>query len=155
MGGKKSDPIEFERRIREVQEWVLEGWPSCDMLDQIVTKWQVVERQAKRYIAEARRRWIIEDTLLLEQKRRLTIEKLKRRQRTLKDQFKGTPQGLNAISIIEKQIIALEGLNSPKKIELIGDEEKPVQVQQRVISNIDYKKLPDEALLAIVKARKD
>lgn len=124
----KADPVEYEKRIRIVQEWILEGWPSCDMVAQIIMKWGVVERQAKRYIAEGRKRWVEEDDLKLEYKRRIKIAELRKRQRSLRDQFKGTPQGLNALNHIEKLIIKIDGLDMPKQHIIKGDKVNPIPI---------------------------
>ena len=60
------EKIEYEKRIRVVQEWILEDWPSVDIIAQLAQKWGVGDRQSKRYIAEARKRWVADDHLLVE-----------------------------------------------------------------------------------------
>lgn len=114
---KKVDKIEYEKRVRIVQEWILEDWPSCDIIAQIVQKWGLEDRQAKRYISEARKRWADDDREVIDRKRRIKIMSLKKLKRSLQDRYKGTPQGINAVVAVEKEIIKLEGLEVPKKLE--------------------------------------
>lgn len=112
----KVDNIEYEKRIRIVMEWILDDWRSVDIIAQIVIKWGVVERHAKRYVAEARKRWLKDETIIIEQKRKYKAESLKKLKRSLNERFKGTPEGIRAILMVEKEIIALEGLAMPTKV---------------------------------------
>ncbi|MEJ7610658.1 MAG: hypothetical protein WKF88_05700 [Ferruginibacter sp.] len=116
----KTDQIEYEKRIRMVQEWIIEDWPTTDILTQIIVKWGIEERQGKRYISEARKRWTSEPDEILEHKRRLRIAGLKKLKRSLKSQFTGTPEGIRAILAVDREINALEGLQQ-KKIDTDGD----------------------------------
>jgi hypothetical protein len=115
----KIEKIEYEKRVRFVQEWILEDWPSCDIIVQIIQKWGLEERQAKRYIAEARKRWNAADDQIIDQKRKLKVASLKKLKRTLKATYAGTPAGIRAVMSVEKEIIQLEGLRMPTKIDLI------------------------------------
>lgn len=112
----KVDNIEYEKRIRIVMEWILDDWRSTDIIAQIVIKWGVVERQAKRYVSEARKRWMKDESIVLEQKRKLKSESLKKLKRSLHDRYKGTPEGIRAVLMVERELIALEGLSMPTKI---------------------------------------
>lgn len=115
----KIEKIEYEKRVRIVQEWILEDWPSCDIITQITQAWKLEERQAKRYIQEARKRWNGDEQDLIDQKRKLKVASLKKLKRSLKATFTGTPAGIRAIMSVEKEIIALEGLRKPTKIDLL------------------------------------
>jgi hypothetical protein len=57
----------------------------------------------------------------VEHKRRRKIDSLKKLKRSLKDQHKGSPFGIRAILAVEKEIIKLEGLTLPTKIQVGGD----------------------------------
>lgn len=149
----KIDKIEYEKRIRIVQEWILEDWPSVDIISQIGGKWGLEERQAKRYISEGRRRWVNEVQILIEHKRKLKVQSLNKLKRSLKEPYKGTPAGINAITRVEDRIIKLEALDHAKKFEITGKDGKPIQTE--ILSEIDYAKLSDEVLLAIMNAKKD
>lgn len=128
----KIDKIEFEKRLRVVQEWIIEDWPSVDIISQINLKWGIEERQAKRYIAEARRRWVETEDAVVEQKRKLKIQSLKKLKRSLKETFKGTPGGIRAIISVERELIKLEGLAPATKVEVTGKEGGPI-VTKRII----------------------
>lgn len=152
----KLDKIEYEKRIRIVQEWIIEEWQSVDIIAQIVTKWELEERQAKRYIAAARLRWQEEEKEHIDALRNQKILKLKKLIRSLKETYKGTPSGIGAILRVEKEIIKLEGMDRPKKVEVGGIKGQPIETQQKITHDeIDYTKLSDDVLLAIVSARKN
>ena len=129
----KFDKIEFEKRIRIVQEWIIEDWQSVDIIAQIISKWGVEERQSKRYISEARKRWSKEEQEHVDAKRRRKILKLQRLARSLKDPYKGTPAGLRSIIIVEKEIIKLEGMDRAKKIEVGGMKGQPIQTENNTV----------------------
>jgi hypothetical protein len=152
---KKIDQLEKEKRIRMVQEWIIEDWPYQDIVKYIVDKtgWEVEERQAQRYISDARKRWVDQNNELTEHKRRLKIETLKKLKRSLNDRFKGTPHGIKAVLSVEKELIKLEGLDLPKKHEITGKDGKAIQTETKVESNVDYSKLPSEILQTIIAAR--
>lgn len=125
----KIDNIEKEKRIRIVMEWILEDWSSVDIINNIIAKWGVSERQAQRYIKEGRTRWVAEERQVIDHKRRLKVQSLKKLKRSLDPKFKGTPQGIHAIMAVEKQIIALEQLEPARKLELSGVNGSPIQTE--------------------------
>lgn len=130
----KIDKIEKDKRIRIVMEWILEDWPSNDIVAQIVSKWGLSERHAKRYIAEARAAWTKNEDQKVEHQRKLKIESLKKLKRSLKDQHKGTPLGIRAILAVEREIIKLQGLNPATKVEITGKNGKPIQTENVNVS---------------------
>ncbi len=114
------DKIEYEKRIRIVQEWLIDDWSPTDIIAQVNQKWGIEERQAKRYIADARERWHQEEQELLDKKRQRKVKKLQKLARTLKDEYKGTPSGIRAQLQVEREIITLESLRPATKVELTG-----------------------------------
>lgn len=128
MSKKKSDNIEYEKRIRVVQEWILEDWPTSDIVANIAAKWGIEDRQAKRYVAEARKRWVKEEDQIISHKRKLKVESLKKLKRSLLEKYKGTPEGIKAIIVVEKELIQLEGLAMPLKVQnqMLGADGKPI-----------------------------
>lgn len=124
----KVDKIEYEKRIRAVQEWIIEDWPYSDIVSSIISKWQISIPQAKRYIAEGRRRWTENEKVLIDHMRKLKIESLKKLKRSLKEQYKGSPIGIRAILEVEKEIIKLQGLNPAIKHELYGKDGAPLNL---------------------------
>ncbi len=140
----RADSVEYEKRIRTVQEWIIDDWPSVDIIAQIFLKWQIEERQAKRYISEARSRWVAEESLVVDHKRRLKIQTLKKLKRSLKDSFKGTPAGIRAIMFVEKEIIKLEGTQPAKKLELTGKDGADLSVGNNVTTVVMIKNPHDD-----------
>lgn len=142
MPKKKTDAVEYEKRIRLVQEWIIDDWPTVDILTQIFTKWGVQERQAKRYISEARLRWSEDNQELVDRKRSMKIVSLKKLKRSLQERFKGTPEGIRAIVAVEKEIIKLDGLTLPKQIAVGGIKDAPPIPMQvsKITHNINVKK---------------
>jgi hypothetical protein len=53
----KIDQVEKDKRVRILQEWLIDDWPVQDIITQIKSKWGLEDRQAKRYIAEAWEGW--------------------------------------------------------------------------------------------------
>ncbi len=47
---KKASRIELEKRIRTLQEYILQDYPSSYLIAHAVDQWQICERHAKRYI---------------------------------------------------------------------------------------------------------
>jgi len=146
----KIDKVEFEKRIRIVQEWILEEQPYTDMVAAIKLKWSLEERQAKKYIRQARERWVDQEQVIVDQKRRLRIEGLKKLKRSIKEPFKGTPRGMEALLKIDKEISKLEGIYPATKLEVSGKDGQPLIPPP----SIDMSKLSKEELKIIVEAFK-
>jgi len=135
----KTDKLEFEKRIRIVQEWILEDQAYTDMVAAIMQRWSLEERQAKKYIKQARDRWVEQEQVVIDHKRRLHIEWLKKQKRSLKEIYKGTPRGIEALLKIDKEISALEGIYPATKVELSGADGQPIQTQD--LSHLTYEQL--------------
>lgn len=123
------DKIEFEKRVRMVQEWIIEDWPEADIRTNVMKTWKIGERMAYKYITEARKRWAGENQKELDEKRRLRVESLKKLKRSLKDQYKGSPAGIFAILAVDKEIIKLEGLDPAIKVQHTGSGGGPIQTE--------------------------
>jgi hypothetical protein len=146
----KIDKVEFEKRIRIVQEWILEEQPYTDMVAAIKLKWSLEDRQAKKYIRQARERWVDQEQVIVDQKRRLRIEGLKKLKRSIKEPFKGTPRGMEALLKIDKEISKLEGIYPATKLEVSGKDGQPLIPPP----TMDMSKLSKEELTTIVEAFK-
>lgn len=133
-------------------EWILEDWPTADLILKALKKWKVSERQAMRYIAQARKNWSKDEDTLLEQKRRLKIESLKQLKRSLKKKYQGTPFGIRSVIAVEREIISLEGLRPPTKLQIAGDPDNPTPVPLEV--KHDLSKLSTEELETIINLSK-
>lgn len=114
----RATAIEKETRLFTVQGWILEGVPDRLIVKQIIQQWALNVRQAQRYVREAYENWKKIEGVNIDMKRELKISELKQLKRSLAPQYKGTPQGIQAIMSIEDKIIKLEGLELPKQIQL-------------------------------------
>ncbi|SHK93178.1 hypothetical protein SAMN05444266_101628 [Chitinophaga jiangningensis] len=126
------DKVEYERRIRIVQEWLVDDWPYQDVISQIIKKWDLEERQAKRYIKCARERWSKAAQAEINEKLARRIESLQKLKRSMKAEYIGTPAGMHAQLAVEKEIIKLEGIAAPQKLEHSGKDGKPLMPTETV-----------------------
>jgi hypothetical protein len=113
---KRVTKEEKERRIFTVQGWIIEGVHDDFMMRQMRNQWGISSRQAKRYLKSAYSNWKGDEEIDIETKRQAKIAELKHDLRSLKPEFRGTPQGLNAKARIQKMIIRLENIEPPKRI---------------------------------------
>jgi hypothetical protein len=150
MPGQKIDKVEKAKRIRQVMEWIIDDYATKDIITQIMNKWPVEQRQAERYIRDAREEWTKHEDENLERKRRTKIETLKKLKRSLKETHKGTPAGIRAMVEVEKQLIALEGLEQPKKFEHAGPNGQPLNLK----SDFDIEGMPIALLEELYKYKK-
>lgn len=137
----KCDKIEKEKRIRIVQEWILDEYPYVDMVQQITTKWGINDRQAKKYIREARERWSENEQALIDQKLRLKVESLRKLKRSLNDKYKGTPNGILAILQVEKEISKLLNLYPAKQVQLSGPNGTPLYEPAAPAQSLTFEQL--------------
>jgi thermostable 8-oxoguanine DNA glycosylase len=49
----RSDNAIMEKRVRMVQQWLLEDHPTSDIVSFCISKWNVSKRQAYRYLSHA------------------------------------------------------------------------------------------------------
>lgn len=125
MSGKVTK-LEKEKRIFAVQTWIIDGQSDDTIIREIKSKWDLSIRQARRYLKQANENWKHDEDIAIESKRAAKIAELKELKRTLKEDFRGTPAGINAIVRIEKLIIRLENIEPPKQHE-IKIEEKEIK----------------------------
>lgn len=91
---KRATELEKERRIFTVMGWIIDGVQDYLILKQAKTQWGINLRQAKRYLQMARENWVQDEKVDIETKRNNKIAKLQQLARSLKEEYKGTPQGL-------------------------------------------------------------
>lgn len=115
---KRATKFEKEKRILTVQGWMIEGVQDDFIIRQIITQWGVGQRQAEKYIEQAYKRWKPKQAIEMEARREAMIAELQQDARSLKAEHKGTPQGLNSITRIKKEIIKLRGIRPAKQIEI-------------------------------------
>ncbi|WP_445454094.1 hypothetical protein [Flavobacterium sp. 25HG05S-40] len=127
----RSTKIEKEKRIFIIQGWIIEGVQDRLIVKNAAERWDIDIRQAQRYVREAYESWKKIEGINIDMKRDMKIAQMKQLVRTLKDEYKGTPAGIQAIMAVEKEIIKLEGLELPKDINLSMD--KVTAVKFKVI----------------------
>lgn len=130
---KRATKIELERRVFIIQGWIIEGVQDHLMCKNIVDQWDLSYRQAQRMVVKAYNNWKKIEGVKVEQKRALAIAKLQQKQRTLKDEFKGTPAGLKVMLDYDKEINKLEGIDLPKVHVLEGNPDKPLTMVKREV----------------------
>ncbi len=132
----KASNIEVEKRIFTIQGWIIDGVQDYLIIKQATTQWNISSRQAKRYLKNAYENWRADESLTVEDKRAAKIAELKQLKRSLQEQYKGTPGGISAIMNIEKEIIKLEGILPPRRLQLSGDSENPLELNQVVVFSL-------------------
>ena len=144
--------VETEQRLLMIQAWIVEGVHPSEIVRQITKREWCGRRQAERMLSEARERWVRHEEQDITRKRLLKIQELRQQIRNMKDVHKGTPAGIRAIVAVQKEIIKLEGIAMPIKIETTGKDGGPIQHEHK--DEIDYTLLSDEVLLALYNAKK-
>lgn len=128
--GARVDKIEYQRRIFIIQGWIVDGIQSSLICRQILSQnWCQSQRHAERMLKKARESWTEIPEAALDQKRKLKVARLEQIVRNLKEEFKSTPAGVRAIMSVEKEIIMLDGLRKPTKVELTGKDGAPIQTE--------------------------
>ena len=139
----KATQLEKENRIFTIQGWIIDGVQDYLIEKQMEQKWGIKKRQAARYIKEAYSRWKKNKDIEIEERRDAKVAELKQLKRTLKDGFKGTPAGINAILRVEKEINKLEDLYPARKVQLSNDPDNPVDMGNTTINQVAVFQLPD------------
>lgn len=106
--GKKTDKNETFKRVRAIQEWILQGQRTCDIITQVCVLWDVGERQAYKLFNKA---WTELQDLSkrsLEERKSLHIEMRLKLFRDLK--YKESPNGARAALRIADSIARIDGV---------------------------------------------
>lgn len=131
MAKDRATLIEKEKRIFIIQGWIIDGVQDRLIVKQAL-QWGIDVRQAQRYVKEAYASWKKIEGVNLDMKRELKIAELKQIKRSLKEEYKGTPNGISAVMQVEKEIIKLEGIELPKNI-IVQAPVKPIEF--KIIKN--------------------
>lgn len=136
---KRSDKIEYEKRVRAVQEWIINSYSYIDIVKQIVQTWGITERQAKNYIRDGYKRFREANEIDVEELKAASIERRKKLARELDPEYKKTPPGVIALLAVEKDIDKLRGLYVEKhELNFKGDPKiiiQPVQIAEGITIN--------------------
>lgn len=142
MAKQRADKTEYLKRIFTIQGWIIEGVQSALIVRQILTsEWCQSQRHAERMLRDARNLWTEIPEAEIDQKRKLKIAELQQYKRSLKDIYKGTPAGIRALVTVDKEIIMLEGLRKPAKVEVTGKNGEPIQNTTHVSVTLSAKEI--------------
>jgi|GEM_PF-1776484 len=152
----KTSKIELQKRIRIVQEWILQDYVTTDIITECVKKWDITDRQAYRYLWAANRFFEERDKLTAERKKAYYIARKKKLLRDMNPEEKKTAAGVAAVNRVLDSMAKLDGL-TPETLKVVGDPERPIKTitEAKITStHIDYSKLPTEFLEFFVRSRR-
>jgi hypothetical protein len=117
--GVKCSKVEEERRVRAVQEWILLGYATADIIRQVQNSYGINERMAYKYYKKAFELWNEENRVSMEHKKAYHLAFRRSLIKNLKD--KSTPKGAKAALNIADSMAKIDGVL--KKNEFAGDNE--------------------------------
>lgn len=104
-GTNKSSNVEYYKRVRQVQEWLIQGNTTTDIVQNCISSWGIVERQAYRYLKDAFELFRKQSKREIEQSRAFHIQA---RMKLYKEALNGK-QNKTALDILDS-IAKLEAL---------------------------------------------
>lgn len=134
MAGKRSSKLETDKRIFTIQGWIIKGVPDYLILKNIENQFKnsqgvsLSRVQSKLLIRKAYKIWHDEQEADIEQQRAMTIAGLQQDIRGMKDEYKGTPQGMSVVNSIKKEISKLKALYPARVTVIQGDKENPLVI---------------------------
>lgn len=105
--GRKVDMDGKERRVRAVQEWILQGYSTSDIIKQATITWNITERQAYKYHKCAYEYFKKSNEQALEEKVAYHVELRKKLYRDLK--MKELPTGARTALRIVDSMARIDG----------------------------------------------
>lgn len=123
MDQKKSSKVETDKRTRSVQEWMMQGHTTSDIVRQCTSNWSITPRQAYKYIRKAYEAFKESAEKDLEARRQFHIHSRLKIFRDLQGKNDSKPAGV-ALEIL-KDIAKLEGLYVEKVDHTTGG--KPIE----------------------------
>jgi hypothetical protein len=124
----KVDKLEKEKRIRIIQEWMLQDHITNDIVNKCVLSWGISDRQAMRYIADAKKGFSKATEKKLDQRMNYHIQRRNKLLRDLDPQYRKTPEGIRAQLKVLSDIAKLEQLYT-LKIEVGTKDGKALQTE--------------------------
>lgn len=115
----KVSNLDKTRRIAQIQEWILQDMRSVDIIDLCIKDYEISDRQAKRYIADANREFGRITEKNLERRLYYHIQRRNKLLRDLDEKSKTTPAGIDSQLRVLQDIADLEQLYK-LKIEVQG-----------------------------------
>lgn len=112
---ERASKAEKGKRVRTIMEWLIQDWPTCDIVAQCQKNWELSWRQSMRYIAVAREQWVEQEEAKLKHRRQIRIQSAKKLKQKIDPKLASTPAGINALLRIEKHLATLEGVTPSKR----------------------------------------
>lgn len=119
---QKSTKIETDKRTRAVQEWMMQGHSSADIVRQCTAQWNITGRQAYKYIRKAYEAFRAQAENDIEARKQFHIHSRLKLFRDLQDKKASKPAGV-ALAILQ-DIAKLEGLYVEKTEILVNDKQR-------------------------------
>ncbi|HTE33026.1 MAG TPA: hypothetical protein VK666_21735 [Chryseolinea sp.] len=119
MRKPKSGDLEKEKRLRMVQEWILQDHITTDIISQCINSWDISERQAMRYLASAKIAFAKITEKKLEHRLNYHIQRRNKLLRDLDPKYRKSPPGIKVQLDVLEDIAKLEQLYK-LKIEVGG-----------------------------------
>lgn len=146
---RRSDKLELQKRIRVVQDYILQDHLTVDIINQCIVQWNVTERQAYRYLWAAKLFFIEKDKSDVEKKKAIYLARKKKLLRDMDPQEKKTAAGVSAINRVLDSMAKLEGVTYDT-VKLIGDPDNPVHTVAKE-TPFNYSNLSEKELLTLKK----
>lgn len=129
MRNKRATNSEKEIRIQKIQQWIIDSMPDYKIMNKIKKDFNLSRRQAIRYFNDASKRFITDNETTLEEKRQARIAWLKNEMATFPKSDRQTASAKKILLAYSKELSKLEALYVPKRIQLSGDDEKPINMK--------------------------
>lgn len=132
MALNRSGQVELSKRIRIVAEWILSDCLTSDIITQGQQKWNVSERQMKRYIKEAHESFVqITEEKGLKARMNWHIHRRLKAIRDMDAALKKTPAGVSVINNTLDSIAKIEGVF----VEKVDHTSKGKEVKKIIVTN--------------------
>lgn len=146
---RRSDKLELQKRIRVVQDYILQDHLTIDIINQCIHQWGVTERQAYRYLWAAKLFFIEKEKETVEKKRAVYLARKKKLLRDMDPQEKKTAAGVTAVNRVLDSMAKMEGITTDT-LKLVGDPDNPIHSVSKE-NVIDYSSLSEKELLTLKK----
>lgn len=110
----KVDKLEMAKRIRIVQEWMLQDHITTDIINNCMKQWGISDRQAYQYLKKASEGFEQITEKKLEKRLNYHLQRRTKLLRDLDPAYKRTPEGIKAQLQVLEDIAKLEKLYTIK-----------------------------------------
>ncbi len=122
---KKTSKVGFEKRVRDVQVWILLGYSTFAIINKIKTDYKVSERQAYKYHKRAFELFKEENAKNIEERKAYHLELRRMLLKRLKEDT--TIKGISTALRVADSMARIEGLGFPPQQEKEKREEEEEQ----------------------------